>query len=154
MPAYSFKNVACSITGPGPLGIMTIPLSGGVGAAKEGIKIADTDDKNEMNQGADGVTEHSLKASDAAGADVNLQQTSKVHFLLAEMFNFQKQNSVFWGQNTINVIDFARGDVEILTECAFKRRPDSSFADVAGNVQWQFDVGTRDMRKGPGRPVL
>lgn len=154
MPAYSFKNVIATITGPGPLGVVTIPLSGGVGAAKEGIKIADAEDRNTMTIGADGGVQHSLKAGDGAGCEVNLQHTSAINFALMELYNYQKTNSAFWGQNVINVVDFARGDFHTLRECAFKKAPDEGYSDEAGNRTWPFDVGVRDSRVGPGRPEL
>jgi hypothetical protein len=156
MPAYSFLDVFSAVTGPGlnvaGVGIGTLPLSGGVGAAKEGIKIKPKGDKNVMTKGADGKTQHSLIADDSADLEVHLQQTSPLNGLLMKAYRKQKRSSLLWGRMTVRVANPVRGDMHNMAEVAFRKVPDLDFADEAGNVVWMFDVGDWDPDIGLGVP--
>lgn len=157
MPAYSFLNVYSAITGPGlniaGIAVGTLPLSGGVGAAKEGIKLKPKGDKNVLTVGADGKPQHSLLADDSGDIEVHLQQTSPLNGLLMKAYRKQKRNAAIWGANTINVSDPTRGDLHVCLECAFRKVPDLDYADEAGNVVWMFDVGIWDPDLGLGVPI-
>jgi hypothetical protein len=135
MPAYSFLDVSCSISGPGGM----FSLSG-QGVADEGITIEPVGDKNTMTTGADGEGMHSLSASTASTVTIRLLKTSPANNQLMTMFNFQTASSSRHGKNTIVVRDAARGDVVALEEVAFKKVPPLTYAKEGGLNEWVFDA--------------
>lgn len=137
---YSFLNFNCSIEGPGGL----ITLGSGSGAGKEGITFAPNDDINNMEIGTDGSGQHSLNGNRSGTVSVQLLKTSTTNGLLMAMFNFQRQNPRFHGQNTISGIDSISGDTHLCQQVAFKRKPDMKQGDVAGMNVWTFDAVMMD----------
>ncbi len=138
MPAYSFLDVAATITGPGG----SFQLAAHAGAAEEGISWAMVDDKNTMQIGAGGEGQHSLHASKAGTITVRLLKTSPVNAQLSAMYDLQEAASGVWGANIIRISRLSvsgSGDVATGRACAFKKRPDWSYAKDAGTVEWAFD---------------
>lgn len=150
MSTYSFKDVVATIDGPGG----TIPLSGGVGSAKEGITIAPTGDKSAMLIGADGGVQHSLMADDSGTVTVRLLKTSPINAALMKLYEYQTRSSARHGKNTIQVRDLARGDAVDCSLCAFKKAPDLTYADEAGTIEWAFDAGRIQRFVGIGTPEV
>lgn len=150
MGTYSFQDVNGAITGAGG----AINLGNGAGNAEEGILIEQLEDKNIMTIGADGQGMHSLVAGNAATVTVTLLKTSPVNAQLMAMYNYQKTSSVLWGKNTIVVSDFGRGDLEMLTEVAFKSVPANSYAKEGGTNAWVFDAIQRSTVLGVGTPEI
>jgi hypothetical protein len=151
MPSYSFRNVVAAVDGPGGI----VPLSGGIGSAKEGITIAAVGDENVMTKGADDFTQHSMIEDSSATVTVRLLKSSPANALLMALRNFQKLGgSLTWGQNRITVTDVARGDLHVLTDVAFKKVPDLEYASEASPVEWTFDAGHWQPILGTGTPEL
>lgn len=150
MGTYSFQDINGAITGPGG----SIIIGAGSGAAEEGITIEPMEDKNIMTIGADGQGMHSLVAGDAATVTVTLLKTSPTNALLMNMYNYQKSSSVLWGQNTIVVSDFGRGDLETLTQVAFKGKPPNAYAKEGGTNAWVFDAIVSSTVLGVGTPEV
>lgn len=135
MGVYSFLNVNATIAGPGG----AFDLGAGAEAAEEGITITPVEDKNVMQIGADGAGQHSLIASDAMTVTVRLLKTSPVNGRLMAMYEAQSVNSALWGQNVITVNDTGRNDSNVIQACAFKKKPELTYAKEAGIVEWVFD---------------
>ena len=138
MAAYSFLDVSATIKGPGG----SIQLAAEAGAAEEGISWAMADDRNTMQIGAGGEGQHSLHASKAGTFTVRLLKTSPVNSQLSAMYDFQSISSGYWGANIIRISRLPSsgfGDVATGRSCAFKKRPDWSYAKDAGTVEWTFD---------------
>ncbi len=150
MGTYSFQDVNGAITGPGG----SINIGAGAGAAEEGILIEPVEDKNIMTIGADGQGMHSLVAGDAATVTVTLLKTSPVNALLMTMYNYQKASSVTWGKNTIVISDLGRGDLENLTQVAFKGKPPNAYAKEGGTNAWVFDAIVGSTVLGIGTPEI
>lgn len=150
MPTYSFKDCKCAINGPGG----SINLADNAGSAEEGITIEGVDDKNVMTIGADGSGMHSLMANESATVTVRLLKTSPVNNQLATMYNFQTLSSATHGRNTITVRDVARGDTITLSEVAFKKFPDLTYATEGGTNEWTFDAIRVDRILGVGSPEI
>ncbi len=135
MPSYSFLDVSAAIDGPG--GVFSIRD----GAANEGITVAPVGDQSTMTVGADGSVMHSLGAASACTVTIRLLKTSPINSLLMAMFNFQTASSARHGRNTIVVRDAVRGDLVTVTEAAFKKPADLTYATDGGTVEWTFDGG-------------
>lgn len=141
---YSFLDVHCAITGPGGI----VNLASGAGASEEGITFTPTEELNTMVIGADGTGMHSLHAGRSGSVTVRLLKTSPTNQLLAAMVAFQTASASSHGQNTISMVDMARGDAITAQQVAFKRRPDLSYGTQAGTVEWQFDAVKIDIALG------
>lgn len=147
MSAYSFTDVGASITGPGG----SFSIGSGAGNSEEGITIDNVEEKNAALVGADGTIMHSLRAGNLANVTIRLLKTSPVNALLANLYNFQKSSSAFWGQNVITVTDVIRGDIENLSLVAFRKPPPNTYAKDGNIMEWEF-VGNREMVLGIGIP--
>lgn len=147
MGTYSFADVAASIAGPGG----AFPVGSGVGAAEEGITTEMIEEKDLMTLGADGQIMHSLRASNAARITIRLLKTSPVNAMLSALYNFQRQSSIYWGQNTLLVSDLVRGDIISLSQVAFGKQPNITYAKDGGLNEWLF-FGSVDMLLGTGVP--
>ena len=141
---YSFLDVLATISGVGG----QINLTGC--AAKEGITIVGTTDKNIMTIGAGGCVMHSLSGDDSATINVVLLKSSGINAQLMQMYNTQKKSSATWGQNTISIKDIARGDDITATDVAFGKPPDLNYAEDGGTVTWPFHAGKVDTIIGSG----
>lgn len=150
MATYSFQDINAAITGAGG----SINIGAGSGNSEEGITIEPVEDKNIMTIGADGQGMHSLVAGDAATVTVRLLKTSPTNALLMAMYNYQKASSVLWGNNTIVVSDFGRGDLEKLTQVAFKKKPANTYAKEGGMNEWTFDAIYNSTILGVGTPEI
>ncbi len=133
--SYSFKDVKAAISGPG--GVIT--LGDGSGAAEEGITIEPTGEIDTMQIGADGKGQHSLSSDKSGRLTVRVLKTSPVNALLAAMLAFQRSGSSTWGQNTISLVDLARGDIVTCQQCAFASWPSLTYAKEAGTNEWVFN---------------
>lgn len=145
---YSFLDVHAAIAGPGG------GFSLNNGAAEEGISVAFNEDKNTMLTGADGQTMHSLKATKSGRISVRLLKTSPVNAQLTALYNFQSGSSSTWGQNTMTVVDVARGDIYTCQNVAFKKHPDNVYGKEGNMLVWDFDVGVMDPLLGTGTPSI
>ena len=83
------------MTGPGG----TISLGAGAGNAQEGISVEFIDDKDNMLMGADGSGVHSLRASNAARITGAAAQNQPGQCGAYAINRFQRQSTLFWGQN-------------------------------------------------------
>ena len=143
---YSFEDVQATISGPGG----TIALGAGSGNAKEGISVEFVDDKNNMLMGADGSGVHSLRASNAARILVRLLKTSPVNAALNTQYNYQRQSTLFWGQNLVTVTNPITGDDYHAREVAYQRHPRVDWAEDANFNEWAFDAIKCDPILGVG----
>lgn len=132
---YSFQNVTAALIGPGGV----ISLANGAGPANEGITF-DTNDINEMTVGADGYGMHSLSADKSGRVVARFLKTSPTNSLLMGLYNFQRANAAAHGQNTITLVDIARGDSVTCEQVAFKKAPSLNYGTNAGIVEWEFDA--------------
>lgn len=144
---YSFLNVNCMMIGPG----IAANLASGAAAAEEGITIEAAEDKNVMTIGADGKGQHSLVASDAATVTIRLLKTSPQNQLLMIAYDLQSTSSALWGQNQFTVSDSGRGDISILLNGAFKKKPTITYAKEGGMMEWAFDVISANTVLGSGQ---
>lgn len=150
MGVYSFLSVVAAITGPGG----SINLAAGAAAAKEGLTVEAVGDKNKMDIGADGAGMHSLIASEARTATINLLKTSPVNAQLQQMYNLQTINPIFHGLNVITVRDTVRGDAITLVQVAFKKQPKLVYAEEGDMLAWTFDAVYADTILGTGTPEI
>lgn len=146
MATYSFLNVVATLAGPGGV----INLGAGAANSEEGITIEAIEDKNVMTIGADGQGQHSLIASDACKVTVRLLKTSPTNAALMDMYNIQSVSSLLWGQNTITIVDSARGDLTAVQTAAFNKKPTITYAKEAGFNEWIFDAVKANTVLGTG----
>lgn len=137
MGSYSFGDVNASITGPGG----TVSFGYGAGTAEEGITTEMAEDKDNMVIGADGSVMHTLHAGNAGSVTVRLLKTSPTNAKLQAMYDFQITSSALHGQNTIVIANPATGDVVTCLSCAFRRRPNITYAKEGGVMEWSFNAG-------------
>lgn len=133
---YSFKDVACTLVGPGGF----IPLGQGSAAAEEGITFAAAGDIGAMAIGADGEGVHSLHMDRSGAITVRLLKNSPTNQLLSAMVAFQRSSSAAYGQNTLELRDTNRGDVWVCEQVGFKKIPDTSYAKDADVLVWEFNA--------------
>lgn len=150
MASYSFRDVVATIIGPGG----SVNLGFGSGSAEEGIDIEAAEDSNVMTIGADGSVMHSLIVNDASLVTVRKLQNSPVNFQLQLMYNLQSSSSALHGRNVLTIRHTAQGDFITLTQAAFKRRPNVTYAKQGGMVEWTFDAGRTAQILGVGTPEL
>lgn len=150
LQTYSFLDVQASINGPGG----SFSLGSGAGASEEGITTDMVDNKNTMTIGADGSGMHSLHASNAGTLTIRLLKTSPTNRLLNQLYNTQRQSSTLWGQNTIQILDVARGDQITFRGAAFRKQPNLVFAKDGNANEWEFEAIQRDDLLGSGAPAL
>lgn len=148
MGTYSFQDVTATIIGFGG----SINIGAGSGASEEGITIEASQDKNVMTIGADGQGQHSLIADRSSLVTVRLLKTSQGNSQLSLMYNLQTASASTHGTNTITVRDVARGDYIILTEAAFAKRPELTYAKEAGMNEWTFHAIITAQTLGTGTP--
>ena len=135
MATYSFLNVSALIAGPG----LVANLGAGAAVEDEGITITPVEDKNVMTIGADGVGQHALVASDACTVTVRLLKTSPYNALLMAAFDLQSASAALWGINVITVTDSNRGDLSVVQQCAFKKKPEINYDKAGKMIEWIFD---------------
>src|ERR1700753_799351 len=116
---YIFLNVVCSITGPN--GNATI--GAGSGAAEEGITVEPTGDQGTLTLGADGSGMYSLHGDRSGRFLIRLLKISPTNAILGAMFEADRSNSAFFGQNVVLLSDIARGDTISGRGCALIRAP-------------------------------
>lgn len=145
IPSFSFLDVTLSIAGPG--GSFSIRD----GSAPEGCTIAADNAMTETTTGADGSIMHSLvEAGKTATVTINLLKTSPVNAQLSDLIESQGQGSATWGQNTISIVDKARGDDLTIAEAAFVTIPANGWAAVAGTIPWSFRGRITSNKLGAG----
>lgn len=144
MAAYSFVSVQCTITGPGG----SFTLGSGAGASEEGIKISRNREKTVQTVGADGKVMYSLIADRTGSVEVHLLKTSDQNSKLMAMYNTQQLSAALWGTNLITLAYPDGGDTSILSEVAFKKAPDLTYAQEGGTNTWEFFAGTVDSNLG------
>lgn len=147
--AYSFRDVNCSIVGPGG----AFSLGSDAGTAEGGISVEMTEDKDTMVVGADGSPMHSLHAGQPGNFTIRLLKVSTANFLLSTMYDFQTSSSAFWGLNTIVISDLVRGDVVTGMQCAFRRQPPNTWAKDGNIIEWAFNAGRVFELLGAGATV-
>jgi Protein of unknown function (DUF3277) len=137
MNTYSFVDVSASLNGP----TGTVDLGYGSAVADEGITTEMVGEKNTMLTGADGRVMHSLHAENSARVTVRLLKVSPINQILMGMFDAQALVSGLWGQNVIVIRQIQSGDITTASQCAFRRRPNISYAKDGDIVNWEFDCG-------------
>jgi hypothetical protein len=137
LPTYSFLDVYGSINGPG----ISASFGNGQGQSDEGITIEALEDKNRMTNGADGAAMHTLIGNDSGRIAVHVLKTSPLNARLQAAYNFQKQSSLFWGQNTITLTNPASGDHYTCSQVAFTRRPPNAYGKEPTPITWEFEAG-------------
>jgi len=145
MYAYSFLDVNAAIVGPGG----NFSLSG-VGNSEEGIKVSMTEEKDTQTIGADGTPMHSLHAGKGGKCTVSLLKTSPANNKLSTLYNLQTASSAAHGVNVISIANPISGDSITLTQVAFSKHPDISYAKEGGMIEWEFNCGTVDISLGGG----
>lgn len=149
MTAYSFLNVAASIVGPGG----NFNLGYGAANAKEGITVSFLEPKGKSDTGADGSIMQSLRASKLGRITVRLLKTSPVNASLMNMYNLQSNASGLWGNNVLRVSDIARGDSFTVSQAAFEKAPDITWAEDGNTVEWAF-TGNVEGNLGIGQAAI
>jgi len=137
MATYSFLDVVATLTGPGG----SLSLGSGSGNSEEGISIEPSDDIGSMVVGADGTVMHSLHANRSGTVTVRLLKTSPRNANLSLMYDLQTTTSANHGQNTLVVQLSGTGEMISLTEVAFKRAPNLTYAKEGGTNEWVFNAG-------------
>ena len=148
--AYSFRDVNCSIVGPG----LALILGQDAGVGEAGISVELIEDKDTLVIGADGGPMHSLHAGQGGNFTVRLLKVSSQNFLLSAAYALQSASSATWGLNTIVITDTSRGDVTTGMQCAFRRQPANTWAKDANIVEWAFNAGRVFETLGPGTTVV
>lgn len=148
MGTYSFKNVQCSLSGPGG----SISLGQGAGASEEGITFAMDEDKDTTTAGADGSIMHSLHAASVGVITVRLLKTSPTNAALNQLYQVQQASAALWGQNQVVINDTIRGDVLAGTQMAFVKHPDVVYAKDGNMLEWTFR-GIVNPLLGTGTPA-
>ena len=134
MSAYSFLNVQASVVGPG----LTAQIGSSAGAAEEGISTEFDEDKTTVTTGADGTIMTSLRASMTGRITIRLLKTSPINAILNSAFNFQRTTASNWGQNSLRVVDKARGDVLTGRQMSFVKHPGNAWAVNGNTLEWVF----------------
>lgn len=135
MATYSFKDVQCTLTGPG--GYASLGGDGG-GVSDEGITIEPTEDVDTMTTGAAGDIMHSLHAARPANISIRLLKTSPNNAVLSTLFSFQTSSSAFHGRNVIAVSDFVSGDIVTCTQVAFSKHAGVTYSKDGNYNEWTF----------------
>ena len=149
MPTYSFIAVGAALDGPGG----NINFGYGAAVAEEGITVERTEDRNQMTIGADGEVMHSLHAGSSGTLRVRLLKTSPTNALLQAMLNYQSLSGADWGNNTVQVRDFQRGDTVTCRDVAFTGHPSLSWGKQGNINEWTFHAGHVDIQLGTGAPA-
>jgi Protein of unknown function (DUF3277) len=136
MATYSFQTVQATLSGVGAI----INLGQGAAVAEEGITIEMSGDKNTMTVGADGEGMHSLHRDRSGTITVRLLKTSPVNAQLMVLYASQSEAPTAWGQNTITVTNTASGDVHTGEQCAFKKKPNMTYAKEGDIIEWQWEA--------------
>lgn len=144
---YSFSDFTASINGPGGGFIIGGPDTA---TAEEGLTVTWGEENNTQNIGADGSIMNSMHAARAGTIAVRLQKISPVNFQLSQLWNYQRQSSIFWGQNVITMRQVMLGDLFNNAGCAFVRFPTIGYPKVANLIEWEFHVAVIDPYLGPG----
>lgn len=134
---YSFLDVLAAVAGPG----LVANIGNGASVAEEGITIAPTGDKNTMTEGADGKVQHNLIASDSGQITVRLLKTSPMNAVLMAAYELQSTSSSLWGRNVLTVTNPTTGDITTAQQCAFKKKPEITYAKEGPLLEWVFDCG-------------
>jgi len=142
--AYSFFDVAATLTGPGGI----VSLGNGAGTAEEGITVEPIEDKETLTIGADGTPMHSLHAGRQGTITVRVLKTSPTNSTLQAMYDFQQLSSAFWGQNVLVITHIASGDTASARSVAFRRAPTLTYAKDGGINEWSFNAGFVDRIMG------
>lgn len=140
MATYSFQQIIGVLGGPGGV----VNLGNGSASAEEGISWNMVDDKNKLDIGADGASQHSLHAGKAATLSVKLLKTSPTNALLEAMYNIQTNVAKLHGTNTVTITDITSGNVHVGRDVAFKKHPDLVYGKDGQMMDWTFDVGQSD----------
>lgn len=140
LATYSFMDVVCTLSGPG----VTASLGSGAGNAEEGISIELTEETDTMKIGADGSAMHALHASRAGRAIVRLLKTSPMNSVLDAAYRYQRQSSLFWGQNILKIGNPVTGDDYTNTQVAFVKHPNNGFDKEGPTLEWEFNIGVID----------
>ena len=144
MPTYSFKDVTCTLAGPGGV----VDLGYGSGNSEEGITFSMVNPRNTMTPGADGEGMHSLRANKSAVFTARFLKTSPVNAKLMLMYDIQQAGSALWGQNALLCRNAAGNDLVAGRSVAFQKVPDLNYAVEGGIVEWVFDIIKLDVFLG------
>jgi hypothetical protein len=131
---YAFADVHAVFSGP--FGV--ILLGDGSGADDGGISTEAIDEQNRMSIGADGSGFHTLISSRAAKLMIRLLKTSPQNAALQQMFNAQRQASIYWGKNSFSLANPMTGDSMKATGVAFGRQPGNAWAKDPNVIEWDL----------------
>jgi hypothetical protein len=149
MSTYTFLNISASIVGPG----LNAQIGSTSGAAKEGLSTEFDEDKVGVVTGADGTIMTSLHAGMTGRMTVRMLKTSPINAILNSAFNFQRANAANTGQNTIRIVDKARGDVATGRQMSFLRHPANTWSEEGNVLEWTF-IGIINEVLGAGIPDI
>jgi hypothetical protein len=93
---------------------------------------------------------HSLHASRAGKAMVRLLKTSPQNAVLSQLLAYQRTSSLFWGQNVLSLANPITGDSYPCSSVAFAEVPSNTWAEDAGMIEWNFNIGVMNPNIGGG----
>lgn len=136
MTTYSFIDTNVTLVCPDAV----IDMGYGNGIGDGGIKYAMANDKNTMTIGADGEGMHSLHADSSGQITIQCLKTSPLNAKLNDLYNLQSLNPRKWGKITITMNHSTSGDNATASKCAFKKKPDQTYAKDGDMIDWVFDA--------------
>lgn len=131
--AHSFADVECTITGPFGLNAYTS------GEAEGGYSVEFEGDKGVMVRGAGGAVMHSLMVGQPGTFTLRLLKTSSFNAQLSTGYNLQTGSASTYANMTIVIDDFARGDKFTCLGVAFRKHPNTTWANNGGEMEWVFN---------------
>lgn len=131
MGVYSFADVNAAINGPGGNFLLTDS-----GIAEEGIGISMDGDKVTTVTGASGDIMHSVHKGQTGTFTIRVHKTDPKNKILGELMNYQNQSSAFAGQNLLTLSNVVSGDGFTVSQAAFVKWPDMTWANDANIQEW------------------
>ena len=145
--AYSFADVAVTISGPGGSGSLTV---GGV--ANEGITVT-FNERVTTQYGADGTWMHVLHAAKGGKITIRLLKNGAANYLLGSIYNFDSASSSNTGQNLITILNPVSGDDITGRGCACIHPPTVTYNTDGAMNEWEYNVGSLSAVFGNGALV-
>ena len=135
---YSFKDLVGSLNSPFLSGPLTL-VGGYIGNGEISIRM--TTQRTEHETGTDGTVMPSYVAGDAGEITIAMQQTSRLHHALLNLFNqaitaANIGNIAGWASMNISLRSVFDGAGHNLYGCSFQKIPDKPYAARGQNVTW------------------
>jgi hypothetical protein len=93
---------------------------------------------------------HSLYANKSAKLTIRILKTSPLNAQLAAALAFQRLSAANYGQNTLSLVNSVSGDAVTLSQAAFARWPDLTYAKDGGVNEWVFNAIEANQGLGAG----